>query len=78
MSRIIGLGLKIVGLNFFIILENELIQTIIRLSHSTISSALNAMSLVVLEDLIKKKITLTDKEATITSKVVGECQSCFK
>ena len=30
------------------------------------------MSLVILEDLIKKKITLTDKEATKISKVLGE------
>lgn len=36
------------------------------------------MSLVVLEDLIKKKMTLTEKEATKISKVVGECQSFFK
>ena len=48
----------------------------IHLSHSTISSALNAMSLVILEDLIKKKITLTDAQATKISKVVGERQSC--
>ena len=42
------------------------------LSHSTISSALNAVSLVVVEDLIKKKITLTETEATKISKAVGE------
>ena len=33
------------------------------------------MSLVILEDLIKKKITLTDAQATKISKVVGERQS---
>lgn len=38
---------------------------------STISSALNAMSLVILEDLIKKKVTLTDREATKIGKVVA-------
>jgi len=36
------------------------------------------MSLVILEDLIKKKVTLTDREATKIGKVVGERQSCFK
>jgi len=38
---------------------------------STISSALNAMSLVTLEDIIKKKIPLTDAQATKISKVVA-------
>ncbi|KAJ7384424.1 hypothetical protein OS493_021836 [Desmophyllum pertusum] len=38
---------------------------------STISSALNAMSLVTLEDLIKRRITLTDSEATKISKVLA-------
>jgi len=52
-----------------------LAQTTKHLSHSTISSALNAMSLVTLEDIIKKKIPLTDAQATKISKVVGERQS---
>ena len=35
------------------------------------------MSLVILEDLIKKKITLTDTEATKISKVLGESANMF-
>ncbi|KAL9955467.1 hypothetical protein ACROYT_G036795 [Oculina patagonica] len=38
---------------------------------STISSALNAMALVTLEDIIKKKVTLTDLEATKISKILA-------
>ncbi|RMX60095.1 hypothetical protein pdam_00004501 [Pocillopora damicornis] len=38
---------------------------------STISSALNAMSLVTVEDLIKRRINLTDSEATKISKVMA-------
>ena len=41
-------------------------------SVSTISSALSGMSLIMLEDFIKKKVKLTDNEATKISKVIGE------
>ena len=36
------------------------------------SSALNSMSLVALEDIIKKKITLTDSDAAKISKILCE------
>ena len=46
------------------------------LSCSTASSALNSMSLVALEDIIKKKkTTLTDSDAAKISKILGE--QCF-
>ena len=45
------------------------------LSYSTTSSALNSMSLVALEDIIKKKTTLTDSDAAKISKILGE--QCF-
>lgn len=38
---------------------------------STISSALSGMSLIMLEDFIKKKVKLTDNEATKISKVIA-------
>ena len=42
------------------------------LSYSTTSSALNSMSLVALEDIIKKKTTLSDSDAAKISKILGE------
>ena len=40
---------------------------------STASSALNAMSLVVLEDIVKKKVkNLSDQDAAKLCKIIGE------
>lgn len=48
------------------------------LFNSTISSALNAMSLVALEDIIKKRVNLTDLEATKVSKLIGQYKkACY-
>lgn len=47
-------------------------------SHSTGSSALNAMSLVVLEDIIKKRVKdLTDSDAAKICKIIGKSLNTF-